>query len=594
MTSTTGTYDAIVIGSGLGGSAAAAYLAATDQRVLLLERYSVLGGSSHVFRRQGRWEFDCGVHFIGDCGPGGQVPTVLHGLGLDDRIEWLPMDADGFNTTVAPGLELKMPFGWDNYLANLVEAFPEDARGLRRFIGVMRKVGEAFDRSRTPASNREFATVLRAAGWAAPYVLMPYVSLMVSCGLKPRTIMALAVDAGAQTSTPLALSVLAQAVYLDNYIGGGSYYPKGGGQMLAAGFAEVITSHGGTIRTNAGVEKILIEGGRVRGVRLDVGEVISAPVVVSGADIIKTFTDLVGFEQLPTKTRLRVKSWRMGHPLINGYFGIEQDLSETPNSNYFAIPTWDDATSLLSLQKFVRKVPHGKGLDGPTWAREFAARQPMFLQSSTRRDPSNRHSAPAGHAAVEVQTITPYDPTIWGFEGYDVASGEYRQDKLYREIKKIVTDGMLERLEQVYPGSASKVRWSELATPASQERFVGNTGGAPFGLEGTPAQSGPFRPGTRTPVDGLFLVGTNTAWGPGTEGAMISALYAVGAILGRDIPGEVRGGAVLADPTRLATWGPDFDPLDACRGLGKGSPASSVTEDELADPITAGRAGLRC
>ncbi len=120
-----------------------------------LERYSVLGGSSHVFRRQGKWEFDCGVHFVGDCGPGGQVPTLLHGLGIDDRIEWLPMESTGFNTTVAPGLELKMPFGWDNYLTNLVEAFPEDARGLRRFIGVMRKVGEAFDRSshRPPSAS---------------------------------------------------------------------------------------------------------------------------------------------------------------------------------------------------------------------------------------------------------------------------------------------------------------------------------------------------------------------------------------------------------------------------------------------------------
>jgi len=573
-------YDAIVIGSGLGGCSAAAYLAAAGQRVLLVERYSVLGGSSHVFRRQGKWEFDCGVHFIGDCGPGGQVPTLLHGLGLDDRIEFLPMESSGFNTTVAPGLELKMPFGWENYLANLVEAFPEDARGLRRFIGVMRKVGEAFDRSSTPASKREFASVLRAAGWAAPYVLMPYVSLMVTCGLKPRTIMALAVDAGAQASTPLALSVLPQAIYLDNYIGGGSYYPKGGGQILAAGFAEVVTSHGGAIRTNTGVERILVENGRVTGVRLDGGEVVTAPTVVSGADIIKTYTDLVGFEHLSKATQLRVKSWRMSHPLINGYFGIQHDISDTPNSNYFAIPNWDDAKSLLSLKRMTREVAHGKGhADGTAWARQFAARQPMFLQSSTRRDPSNVHSAPAGHAAIEVQTITPYDPTLWGFAGYDVASGEYRQDKAYREVKKIVIDGMLARIEQVYPGASSKVEWSELGSPASQERFVGNTGGAPFGLEGTATQSGPLRPGTRTSIDGLFLVGTNTAWGPGTEGAMISGVHAAGAILGRNLAAEIKAGGVIADRSRLSSWGAGFDPLNACRGFGTATTGNEAVRE---------------
>jgi phytoene dehydrogenase-like protein len=394
------------------------------------------------------------------------------------------------------------------------------------------------------------------------------------------------VDAGAQTSTSLALSVLAQAVYLDNYIGGGSYYPKGGGQILAAGFVEVIRSHGGTIRTNAGVEKVLIEGGSVVGVRLEGGELASAPVVVSDADLIRTFTDLVGLEHLPKKTQLRVKSLRMGHPLINGYFGIERDLSATPNSNYFAIPTWQDTTSLVALERFVRQVVHGKGLDGVTWARQFAARMPMFLQSSTLRDPSNRHNAPVGNSTVEVQTITPYDPRIWGFDGYDVASGDYRRDKAYREIKTIVTDGMLARLEQVYPGASAKVTWSELATPATQERFVGNTGGAPFGLEGTPAQSGPLRPGTRTSLKGLFLVGTSTAWGPGTEGSMISGVHAASAIVGRDLAAEIHAGAVIADPARLVAWGPDFDPLDACRGFGKGTPQSN--DDELADPLTVG------
>lgn len=562
-------FDAIVIGSGLGGSSAAAHLATAGQRVLLLERYSVLGGSSHVFRRQGKWEFDCGVHYIGDCGPGGQVPTLMRGLGLDDRIEWLPLDSSGFDTIIGPDLELRTPFGWDNYLANLLATFPGEEKGLRRFVSVIRRLGEAVDRSRTPSSNLEYAKAMAAAGAAAPFAMTPYISLLVACGLKPRTILALSVQCGALASTPLSVTTAMQAGFFDNYVGGGAYYPKGGGQMLVAGFAEVIRSHGGQIRTNTEVDRVLVEGGKVTGVRLTSGEQIAAPVVVSGADIIRTFTDLVGLQYLPFVYRQRVERWRMSYPLINGYFGIDLDLSHAPNSNYFAIPTWDDAGSLFSLQRLTRQVVAGRGhADGATWARDFAERQPMFVQSSSRRDPSNQRAAPAGHATVEVQTLTPYNPKLWGFAGYDVGSGEYRTDRTYREVKKIVLAAMAERMEQAFPGSSSKVRWSELATPASQERFVGNSGGAPFGLATGPSQSGPFRPGVRTPVQGLFTVGTSTAWGPGTEGAMLSGQHAASAILGRDLARETHDGAVIADRSRLDQWGPDFDPLDFCRGLG--------------------------
>lgn len=579
-------FDAVVIGSGLGGLSAAAYLAAAGQRVLVLERYSVLGGSSHVFRRQGKWEFDVGVHYIGDCGPEGQVPTLLRGLGLDDRIDWLPLDTDAFDTIIGPDLELKVPVGWDNYLANLLEAFPGEERGLRRYVSVMRKIGGQIDRSRTPASKAAMAKAVAGAGTAAPWFMAPHAALLVACGLKPRTILALSVQDGALATTPQASPVMMRAGFLQNFVGGGAWFPKGGGQMLSAGFAEVVRSHGGELRTNQHVERIVVEGGRVTGVRLADGETISTPVVVSGADIIRTYRDLVGYEHLPRVLRMRIDRWKMARPLINAYFGIEVDLSDTPNTNFYTIPTWDDATSLLSMQRMSRQLIGGSGhRDRLAWATEFARRQTGYVQSSTRRDPSNKHSAPAGHAAIEVQTLAPPDPALWGFDGYDVATGEYRSEKAYREIKQVIADGMLERVEQAFPGASTKVRWSELATPATQERFTHSTLGTSYGLEPRIDQVGPLRPGSRTPVRGLFLAGTSTAWGPATEGSMLSGLHAAGAVLGRDLAEEVRAGAVIADPSLLTPWGPDFDPLQACRGLSRERRPS----DEEAAPLHVAR-----
>ena len=544
----TGPYDAIVVGGGLGGCSAAAHLAALGRKTLLLESYTVLGGSSHVFRRRNEWEFDCGVHYVGDCGPSGEVPTLLRGLGLDGVIEWLPLDRSSFDTIVAPGLELRTPVGWDNYLTELTDVFPEDKAGIERAIGILRTLGESFDRVQDMQTTRRFAGALARAKWAAPYAFLPYAALLVRCGISPRTMLAMSVQNGALASTPDTLTSLGHAIFLQNYVAGGAYYPKGGGQTLAAGFASVIRAGGGDIRTNTRVDRIRIESGRVAGVLLSDGRTVDAPVVVSGADAIRTFTELVGLEHLPRRERLRVQSWTMSRPLINGFFGVDMDLTDTPNSNYFAIPDLDVASSLLSLKRFGDNVTHAKGRrDSISWARDFAASQPMFVQSSSRRDPDHRRAAPLGHATIEVQTLAPYRPDLWGFDGLGIEDGEYRRAESYNRVKDIILDGMLERMEQVFPGASSRVRLAELGSPATQQRFVGNSDGAPFGLAYSATQMGPMRPGPATSIPGLFLVGTSTPSGPAAQGAMVSGQVAAGLIVGRDLNAEVRAGGVLVD-----------------------------------------------
>ena len=78
-------WDAIVIGSGLGGLACAAYLCAAGRRTLVLEGHSVAGGNSQVFRRRVRdveYEFDVGIHYIGECGPSGGITQIMNSVGL--------------------------------------------------------------------------------------------------------------------------------------------------------------------------------------------------------------------------------------------------------------------------------------------------------------------------------------------------------------------------------------------------------------------------------------------------------------------------------------------------------------------------------
>jgi phytoene dehydrogenase-like protein len=107
-------WDAVVVGSGLGGLACAAYLAAAGRRTLVLEAHYVAGGNSQVFRRRHRgraYEFDVGLHYIGECGREGSITRILRGLGLAERVAFRPLDGFSTNPSTA-GARPRSPSGW--------------------------------------------------------------------------------------------------------------------------------------------------------------------------------------------------------------------------------------------------------------------------------------------------------------------------------------------------------------------------------------------------------------------------------------------------------------------------------------------------
>ncbi|HSX65910.1 NAD(P)/FAD-dependent oxidoreductase [Nocardioides sp.] len=580
--STASRWDAIIIGAGLGGLTTAAYLAAQGRRVLVLERYSVLGGSTHVFRRRGRWEFEVGVHYMEDCGPGGMVPTVLAGLGLRDRVEFNQLDPDGFDTIVGPDLELRTPVGWDAYRDNLHAAFPTEGRAIGRYLRLAMASGPAADRMHPDFGS---ARRIAAAGVAAPAFLMPYAAVLMACGFSPRAIMTLCSQAGAYASTPDLAPFGMHTGYIGSGIEGGAWFPRGGGQVLSANLFEFAQAHGAEVRTSTTVDQILLENGRAQGVILDDGQVLRADIVVSDADILHTFRDLIGTDRLPKALALRTRTWKMGYPFINTYFGIEQDLRGARNTNHYVIPTWDRATTRRDLLRFspdllhrAHKRPRGEWLD------DFTTNIPAFIHSGTIRDPDNPRTAPQGCASLEVMTLIPSNPRLWGIEGHDPERRDYRHEPVYRDLKERLTEAMLARIERVYPGASTQVAWSEAATPATQQRYVRNTNGAAFGLAVTPTQYGPTRPGVTTSIPGLLITGTSTRWGPGTTGAMLSGVHAAGAIVGRDLLEEVKGGAVFGEVARIPAHGQDWDPLAVARPRTMLDTAVG-SDDEDADPV---------
>ncbi len=547
-------WDAIVIGSGLGGLTTAAYLTTNGMRTLVLEQYDTAGGTSHVFRRENKWEFDVGVHYVGDCGPNGLIPTVLRGLGLEGKIDFLSMDEDGFDTLISPDLTFKVPKSWDKYLNRAIDVFPDEEAGLRKYAKVMRDIAKELDRAGMPNSLLGAVKFALKSPTVIRWSRRSLGDLFDSCKLSDKARWLLAAESTiAYAVPPSRASIIMHAILMDHAVKGGAFYPKGGGQVFAANLVDVVRTHGGDVRTRARVEKILIRNGSTYGVRLDDGEVVNAPVVVSAADIKKTFLDFVGADHLSAKTAGKVSEYRMALPFFCIYLGLDIDLGDRmPNTNYLISTSYD-------IEAMYRDCYEGRLPDDPL----------IYITVASVKDPHTKAIAPKGCSNLQIMAIVASDYSLWHIEEGPAAGEKYSRKSEYLAVKESLMERLIQGAEKVIPDIKEHIVWKEASTPITQERFTLASGGTSYGIECSIDQFGMKRPKPKTEIDGLYLAGASTVFGHGIPGTMIGGVGCAGAILHRDLLKEIGAGRVYGDPSKLTPQGPDWDPLLASRRFSK-------------------------
>ncbi|HUW02567.1 MAG TPA: NAD(P)/FAD-dependent oxidoreductase [Acidimicrobiales bacterium] len=534
-------WDAIVIGSGPGGLTTAACLGAAGRRVLVLERHDVAGGNSQVFRRHhgNDWyEFDVGVHYIGECGSGELFTNIFHGLGLGDRMQFRPLDRDGFDTLRFPDFTFRVPAGWDEYERRLVEQFPNDRAAIERCLKVLRTV---FEESRMMFGEDRPTFDL----WA----MRPLSELFDESELSAEPRAVLDHWSGLYAGGPKQTATIMHAGIIGHYMNG-AYYPEGGGQMIAARLLQVIEATGGEVRTLAPVERIVIEDGAATGVLLEDGDLLAAPVVVSNADYRRTIDHLVGHDQVAPGTAVWADEAKMTLGLVCVYVVVDKVL-EGPNTNYFVFPDY-------RTDELYEELDRGCLPDGEV---PFA-----YVALASRKDPGNAELCPPGHTNFQIMTLSPRGHEYWGVEDGPADGGSYRRNEVYRERKEDLTNRLVDAAETVLGPLRDHIVHVEMATTLSHERYTHSTGGTSYGYMHSPEQVGRNRPAHRTEIDGLWVVGANTVSGHGIAGAMSGGVNCAGDILERPLIVELFMGEQLIDPAAIPADPADFDPLEYCRG----------------------------
>jgi all-trans-retinol 13,14-reductase len=132
-----GGFDAIVIGSGIGGLSAAAFLAKHGgKRVLVLERHYTPGGYTHVFRRSD-YEWDVGVHYVGQVQDAGSDPRRIFDDITDGKLSWAPMP-EVYDRIIIGDRAFDLVAGADRFRETLQGYFPREARTIERYLGAVR------------------------------------------------------------------------------------------------------------------------------------------------------------------------------------------------------------------------------------------------------------------------------------------------------------------------------------------------------------------------------------------------------------------------------------------------------------------------
>jgi phytoene desaturase len=477
--------QALVIGSGFGGLAAAIRLQLRGWQVTVLEKLDAPGGRAYVHRVNGH-VFDAGPTII-------TVPALLQelwqlaGQQMSDHVTLKQLDPF-YRIRFDDGDHFDYSGDIDRMRAEVRRISPSDAAGFENF---MREADDCYLRGFEVLGTRPFSTVVdllqalpaiaRMRGWRSLHQ-------MVAGHLKhPKLRMAMSLQSLLIGGNPYSVTCVYSLVNaLERQFG--VHWTMGGTGALIQGMVKLLQSLGCQLRCNAQVDRIDVQDGRASGVTLAGGQQLAADIVVSNADAAWTYKHLVASELRRSWTDRRIARGRYSMSLFVWYFGTDRRYDEVPHHMMVLGPRYKE----LLADIFKR---HRLSSD-------FS----LYLHRPSATDPS---MAPAGCDTFYVLSPVPHldSGTDW---------------RAHAEPYRQAVEQALDRT--VLPGLSQHVRASLMTTPLDfQDRLLSYKGAA-FGLEPLLLQSAYFRPHNRSEdVPGLFMVGASTHPGAGVPGVLMSA-----------------------------------------------------------------------
>ncbi len=477
--------DVVVIGAGLGGLMAAAKLSRRGRRVLVLEKKSLPGGTSSIFRR-GPYAFPMGPLSF-------SFPRRVHDLLEEAGVaEAVAFRRNGFELRT-PFLDVMMSRPLDDLQADLAATFPGESRGLEAFfreLAAAIAVSKDMDLWHPDFGERPEGKPRRAPkeGNGRREAEVRRLSGVPAAGLLDRLIgdIHLKNFLGSMGTARPEMSLLVLALMWNIMAEEGIWFPSCGVHGIAELLRRKVVELGGEVRLSEPVRRILAKDGRAAGVRTAKGQDIAARFVVSNADYKTTLLDLLEADDIPGFDREAVRSVPYTPSEFCVYLGLD--------------PLRADLAAVRAEHLFYRKEIRREGEADPE---DFDDREIEICHWS-RKSPE---LAPAGRASLVLRASFPYEHfAAW-------RTGEKARKDGYREYKMGLARRLVRTAESILPGLAGAIEVLEAATPLTYRDWGGRYEGSIAGWSWSARESGalPGRILVRTPLPGLFTAGVYAA-----------------------------------------------------------------------------------
>ena len=486
-------FDAIIIGSGVGGLVTASQLAAKGAKVLVLEKYVIPGGSGGSFKRRG-YTFDVGASMIFGFGEKGYTNLLTRALrDVDEKCETIP-DPVQLEYHLPNNFGISVDRNYEEFINKLSAIFPHEKEGIKKFYGTCSKVFNCLDSM--PLLSIEDPSYLFKVFFKAPISCLGLARwLPINAGdvarrfiKDPELLRFIDIECFCWSVMPALKTPMINAgmVFTDRHVGGINY-PKGGVGKISEKLVSGLQKLGSKIRYRANVSEILLKDKKAVGVKLSNGEEIYSNIIVSNSTRWDTFglknktKGLINNNYVPKSEYKWSETYRPSPSFVSIHLGVEKNIISTNfNCHHIIVENWDE-------------LENEKGV--------------IFVSIPTLLDSS---LAPEGKHIIHA--FTPSSIDEW----------DNLSRKEYLLKKENYLSFIVEKISKIIPRLAENIDHKEIGTPRTHRKFLGRFEGSYGPIPNKKLLGLLPMPFNTTKIKNLYCVGDSCFPGQGLNAVAFS------------------------------------------------------------------------